>query len=350
MFKQFEIILTIVLMTLSTVFLFFIIWRLRSIFIKRKVRIPIWNKKVGILNRAAKLVLVVVLFLMVPGVIYFFFIVTLPTAVARPYAKTLFVIIFSAWSLLEIFLCASISEKLLKGSLFRRAVFSISVILCIAVNVYLFPVLIKSLPYPGEEECVILELPVRGTWLAGHAGASDITNGHLINRYAIDILKLGSDGRFFKFGEKSVTDFYSYNEPVYAPANGQVVQVVDSLESDVLGNQDIDNPGGNYVIFDIGDGKYVYFAHFKKGSIIVEKGQFLKTGEIIGRIGNSGYSTHPHLHMHVQNKATANREGRITYPFRFHKMFRKRVLFWIEIRNGYLLRNDIFCGSRSSQT
>jgi hypothetical protein len=304
--------------------------------------VPIWNENVGIRNRVAKLFLAIALLLMVPSVIYFFFIIILPTAVIRPFAKTLFCIIFSAWSLLEIILCASISEKLLKGSFFRRAAFLVSVILCIAVVVYTFPQLTKSLPYPGEEECVILELPVRGTWLAGHAGASDITNGHLTNRYAIDILKLGSDGRFFKGKEQSVTDFYSYNEPVYAPAHGQVVQVVDALESDILGSQDIDNPGGNYVIFDIGNGKYVYFAHFKKGSILVEEGQFLTAGEIIGRIGNSGYSTHPHLHMHVQNKATSDREGRITYPFRFHTMCRKRVLFWAEVRNGYLLRNDIF--------
>jgi len=342
MFKQFEIILTTAFMALSAVFLFLIICRLRSIFFKRDMRVSIFAKKVGVFNRVAKLLLAIAIFFMVPSIIYFFFIVMLPTSVIRPYAKTLFCIIFSAWSLLEIFLCASISEKLLKGSLFRRSAFLISVIFCIALVVYLSPFLIKSLPYPAEEECVLLEIPVRGTWLAGHAGASDITNGHLINHYAIDILKVGSDGRFFKGREKSVTDFYSYNEPVYAPADGRVVEVVDGLDSDILGNQDIDNPAGNYVIFNIGNGKYVYFAHFKKGSIIVEKDQFLKTGEFIGRIGNSGYSTHPHLHMHVQNKATSDREGRITYPFRFHKMFRKRVLFWTEVCNGYLLRNDIF--------
>ena len=342
MFRQFEIILTIVFTSLSAVFIFFIIWRLRSIFFKRHVRIPVWEKKVGMLNRIAKLVLAIAMLLMIPSIIYFFFIVTLPSAVVRPYAKTLFIIIFSTWALLEIILCASISEKLLKDSLLRRAAFFISTILCIAGVVYLFPFLIKSLPYPNEDECVILEVPVRGRWLAGHAGATVITNGHVTNRYAIDILKTGPDGRFFKGNQTVVTDFYSYDEPVFAPGDGQVVEIVDGLDSDELGNQDIDNPGGNYVIFDIGDGKYVYFAHLNKGSIEVEEGQFLRTGECIGRIGNSGYSTHPHLHMHVQNKATADREGRITYPFRFHKMRRKRLLFWTEVHNGYLLRNDIF--------
>jgi hypothetical protein len=275
-------------------------------------------------------------------VIYFLFIVTLPTSVVRPYAKTSFVIIFCAWTILEIILCVSISEKLLKGSLLRRLMFFISVSFCIMISAYVLPILIRSYPYPATQACVLLELPVRGTWLAGHAGATELTNGHITNRYAIDILKIGPDCRFFEGDEESVTDFYSYDEPVYAPANGQVVEVKDGLESDVLGSEDIDNPGGNYVIFDIGNGAYVYIAHFKKGSIAVEESQVLTTGEFIGRIGNSGYSTHPHLHMHVQNKATADREGRITYPFRFHHLRLKRVLFWTEVRNAYLLRNDLF--------
>ena len=62
----------------------------------------------------------------------------------------------------------------------------------------------------------------------------------------------------------------------------------------------------------------------------------------MGLIGNSGYSTHPHLHMHVQNKPTSDLDGRITYPFRFTEMYRKRLIFWKEVSDGYLLRNDKF--------
>jgi len=344
MFKQFEIILTTVCLLVSAVFLILIIFRIRGIYLKKNARVFIWNKEVGVLNRIGKLTLIVSLLFLVPSIIYFIFIVILPSAVILDYAKTLFLLSLSAWALLEIILCFSISENLLKGSLFKRLAFFVAVILCIAIDVYLFPLIPKSLPYPPEDDCVILELPVRGTWLAGHAGATAITNGHLTNRYAIDILKLGPDGRFFKGDEDTVTDFYSYNEPIYAPADGKVVQVVDSLESDIMGNMDKDNPGGNYIIFDIGNKKYVYFAHLKQGSVTVEEGQFVKAGSLMGRIGNSGYSTHPHLHMHVQNKATAEREGRVTYPFRFSKMRRERLLFWKEVSNSYLLRNDKFSG------
>jgi hypothetical protein len=279
---------------------------------------------------------------MAPGILFFLFIVTPPSAVIRVYAKTVFCIIFSTWALLEIFLCYSISEKFLMDSKFRRIAFFITVILCITAAVYLFPLIPKSLPYPAESDCVILKLPVRGIWLTGHAGASEITNGHLTNRYAIDILKLGPDGRLYKGREEDVTDFYSYNEPIYAPADGRVTQLVNSMESDLIGTIDRDNPGGNYIIIDIGNEKFVYFGHLKKGSITVEEGQFVKAGTLIGYIGNSGNSTHPHLHMHIQNKPTSNPEGRITYPFRFLNMRRNRLLFWKEVSNGYLLRNDKF--------
>lgn len=342
MFRQFEIILTTFFLVLSAVFLILIIIRIRNIYFMKKPRKPIWDKNVGVSYRAGKILMAVSLLPMAAGVIYYIFIVTVPSAVIRDYTKTLFCIIFIVWALLEFFLCYSISVKLLNGFKFRHVAFFFAVILCIASAAYLFPLIPKSVPYPAESDCVILDLPVRGTWLAGHAGASEITNGHTTNRYAIDILKLGPDGRLYKGEEKNVTDFYSYNEPIFAPADGQVTQIVDSIQSDLIGNMDRDNPGGNYIIMDIENEKYVYFGHLKKESIAVEEGQFVKAGTFMGLIGNSGYSTHPHLHMHVQNKPTSDLDGRITYPFRFTEMYRKRLIFWKEVSDGYLLRNDKF--------
>lgn len=50
----------------------------------------------------------------------------------------------------------------------------------------------------------------------------NLTHSHITNRYATDILKLGPDGRLYKGKEEAVTDFYSYNEAIYAPADGQL--------------------------------------------------------------------------------------------------------------------------------
>ncbi|MBE0432629.1 M23 family metallopeptidase [candidate division WOR-3 bacterium] len=250
--------------------------------------------------------------------------------------------IFGIWALLEFFLSFSISEKLITGGIFRRILFFLAAVVCIAGAVRFFPLIPQSWAYPPEKDCVTLDLPVRGVWLAGHAGASVLTNGHVKNRYAIDILKLGPDGRLHKGQGKSVTDYYSYDEEVCAPADGKITEVMDGIQSDLMGNMDEEHPGGNYIIMDIGDDKYVYFGHLRKGSITVEQGQSVTAGTVLGRIGNSGYSTHPHLHMHVQNKPVSDPEARITYPFRFSRMRLSRLIFWKEVKNVALLRGDRF--------
>jgi len=341
MFKQAEIILTPVFLAISTLFLIIIIYRVRNIYFKKNARVSIFKKEVGILNKVGKLTMAISLFFMATGIIYFIFIVTLPSAVIRVYAKTLFCIIFSTWAIFEIYLSFSVSEKLLNGSKLRKVLFLFTILLCMTIATYLFPNILKSLPFPSESECVIVELPVKGVWLVGHAGATKLTNAHTSNLYAIDFLKLGTDGRLHKGSENVVTDFYSYNEPVYAPADGHITQIVDSLESDLMGKADKINLGGNYIIIDIGNDKYAYFGHLIKGSITVEEGQSVKAGKLLGFVGNSGNSFLPHLHMHVQNKPISNPEGRITYPFRFKEMKRKRLLFWRNVTNVALIRNDL---------
>jgi len=341
-FRQAETILNPVCLGLSAVFLITVVLRIRAILRGKNPRIPIWSRKVGAFSRVAKLVMAVSITFAVAGVIYFLFVATLPSSVIRPYAKTLFCVALSIWAALEVVLCFSIPERLIAGWRPRRMAFLFTLVLTGVVALLLFPNIPKSVPYPAEADCVVLDLPVRGTWLAGHAGASEITNAHSTNRYAVDILKLGGDGRFYTEDEESVKGFYSYGEPVYAPADGCITEVVDGLECDIMSNNDTDNPGGNHVVIDIGEGKHVYFAHFKRGSIPVEEGQFVKAGTPVGRVGNSGNSTVPHLHMQVQNKPTSERDGRITYPFRFREMRRKRLILWKGIRNGYLLRNDLF--------
>jgi murein DD-endopeptidase MepM/ murein hydrolase activator NlpD len=61
--------------------------------------------------------------------------------------------------------------------------------------------------------------------------------------------------------------------------------------------------GGNSVIEDIGGGRYVAYTHLKPGSIPawLRKGTRLRTGDLIGRVGNSGNSSNPHLHFQVMD-------------------------------------------------
>jgi len=340
MFRQAETILNPLFLALTVLFLIFISLRIRGVFFKKKSRVPIWKKETGLTYRISGALKALSLLLMAAGIIYFLFIILIFTAVLHAYVKTLFIVIFSAWAFLETYMSLSIPENLPKASVFRRSLHFLTVVICLAGAVFLFPKIIQSYPFPAESECVLLDLPVRGEWLSGHAGATTTTNPHYKNTYAIDCLKIGPDGRFYKAPENDVTDFYSYGEPVHSPADGRITEVMDGFTSDVFGEPDTENLGGNYVILDIGNGKYFYVGHLMKNRIEVEKGQAVTKGDILGYIGNSGNTSFPHLHMHVQNKPTADYEGRITYPFRFKTIYRKRLIFWRKVRNAALIRND----------
>jgi len=235
--------------------------------LRKKKRIPIGSEAVGVQLKIMKMICALALIFVVPCIVYFLFVVFIGSSVLRDFARYSFLISLGLWSLLEIYLCFSVSEKLNQGGLFRKTLFALPVVLSIALTCYLFPVLLTTYPFPPKEECVVLELPFNGIWLAGHAG-------------------------------------------------------------------------GNFVILNIGNGKYVYFGHFKRATISVKAGDRISAGTFIGSVGNSGNTTLPHLHMHVQNKPISDPENRITIPFRFREIQRMRIAFWKRVENGYLLRND----------
>lgn len=74
--------------------------------------------------------------------------------------------------------------------------------------------------------------------------------------------------------------------PVYATGKGEVVMA----EFSFFGY-------GNVVLIDHGFGYKSRYAHLEK--ILVEPGQMITRGQIIGTLGNSGRSTGPHLHYEV---------------------------------------------------
>jgi len=95
----------------------------------------------------------------------------------------------------------------------------------------------------------------------------------------------------------------SFGQPILAPATGTVVLASDGEEDHRYQRGETADmrtmPYGNLVVLQIADA-YVFLAHLKKGSIVVRAGDSVRTGDMLGRCGDSGRSYAPHLHIHAQ--------------------------------------------------
>ena len=128
-------------------------------------------------------------------------------------------------------------------------------------------------------------------------------------RFAYDILAM-VDGSTHKGDGKSLEDYYCFDRVIVAPGAGRVISVENGLADNSPGVMDPANALGNHVIIDHGNGEYSFMAHFKKGSVLPKQGQEVKAGEPIARTGNSGNTSEPHLHYHLQNTPTFGTGGK----------------------------------------
>ena len=65
--------------------------------------------------------------------------------------------------------------------------------------------------------------------------------------------------------------------------------------------QTVQTAGGNYLVVDIGKGHYAFYAHMQPGSLKVKVGDTVKTGQVLGLLGNTGNSDAAHLHFHIMD-------------------------------------------------
>jgi hypothetical protein len=182
---------------------------------------------------------------------------------------------------------------------------------------------------------VTMSPPLRGDrWVDGDGCCKSIgphrftalpINGteRLPEHFAIDFVKLGEDGREFAGDDDTdLTSYYDYGADVLAVAAGKVVAVKDGLPDQVPGQLPpgitLEEAGGNYVVIHMHNGLYAFYAHMIPGSIVVEEGEVVRTGQLLGQLGNSGNSDGPHLHFHVMTNPSPLET--VGVPFVFDRM------------------------------
>lgn len=150
-----------------------------------------------------------------------------------------------------------------------------------------------------------LRLPFEGEWYVFWGGRDIEQNYHAISadqRFAYDFL-IRRDGSSHAGSGDANEDYHCWGESILAPASGTIVQAVDRWSDNRPGQMDPEHPPGNFVVIDHGQGEFSFLAHLRKGSVAVSEGESVDAGDQVGVCGNSGNSSEPHLHYHLQTSA-----------------------------------------------
>lgn len=209
------------------------------------------------------------------------------------------------------------------------------------IVVVLVPVMDGRMP---PSSAIDLAMPLEpGTYLVTSGGRTEAVNAHLATfagerfrpfrgqSYAVDLI--GVDALGFHANGIAPRDpkaYIIYGARILAPCAGDVLGATDGLPDMPVPEMDRQHLTGNHVLLACGD-HIVVLAHMAPGSVAVSSGQAVETGQLLGRVGNSGNTAEPHLHIYVQKGMP---EG---MPIGGEPA-------WFTINGTFLLRNDTVRG------
>lgn len=208
-----------------------------------------------------------------------------------------------------------------KGKILFRGVHALLIAVFGLYNVLAFA------GYSTSAKGIDLVFPLQeGTYYIAHGGSSTMLNYHHAykpQQYALDIVKLNRFGaRANGLYPKDLEDYAIYGDILYSPCTGKVLEVQDGLDDLPPSQSDPSRPAGNHIILQCdGTDAKLYIAHMQKQSIAVEPGQHIQAGERIGRVGNSGNTSEPHLHIHAEVNG-------VGIPITFDGKFLTRNQLW----------------------
>jgi hypothetical protein len=154
-----------------------------------------------------------------------------------------------------------------------------------------------------------------------HARAVLPIGGRFVNaqRFAIDFVRFRGQATFE--GDPSRNEsYFIFGTPVLAVAPGRVIATRASVPENT---PPIEPPFttfkallGNYVVEALGGHRFALYAHLQTGSVRVRAGERVHRGQVLARVGNTGNSTEPHLHLHVTSGPSPIASDGVPYVFR----------------------------------
>jgi len=252
-----------------------------------------------------------------------------------------FFTVASGWSLLWVILLTPVVTMLISASgellsVYQLPVFSVPFNLVVIVFLYALKFRERMITRPevvtiqhfSPEENLYASINAgerfRNSWyfpislpFFGFRNISQAHNGEVTHkdewRHAWDFVITDENGKEYADNGLALTDYYCFNKPVLAPADGFVQQVIDYVDDNEPGKTNLQQNWGNSIVIKHTEQLYTKVSHLRKGSITVSEGTYVKKGQIIAQSGNSGRSPYPHLHFQVQSNPDIG-SATIKYP------------------------------------
>jgi hypothetical protein len=184
------------------------------------------------------------------------------------------------------------------------------------------------------------QYPFTGRWLVQNSPADRVPSHGVASfgsSYAIDFVPLGAASGTAPLTARSLVRreppeaFPGYGRAVRAPVAGTVVAILAS-EPDHPAHRGLPSIpyaltqrrrmragwralAGNHVLVETADAVVVALCHLQHASVVVRTGARVTAGQPIGRCGNSGNSTEPHVHVQAMDGPDPDRARGV--PMRF---------------------------------